>query len=422
MYGQSVIPSDWTGEFCRYAVCWPNSPEWLAVLRGLLTTPARGRFWNEHTGTILEAQDVVRQTFDYNLQLNEVIMACNDTGLSEIAAAITLLATVNINNAGGCCDRRGSGGAGTIAPPFSDVFQGNPSVDPPPPDFDDWSDFTEYKCSIAWNIVETLQSDLGEMALLNLGNISISSLAALIAVAIATPIPFDDIIAIAGLLLAVAAEIMIASALSILNDNEEDLVCALFNGSSASGSRDNFLSLFNEFATSGIADPVSRFAVNSLMAYMLTSATVNRLYEEDLTRVWGVRDCTACQEAGWAFQTLPSGQLSGTLVSGSMESNSLNFVAQAVLELAGDPCQGTYLLVVLTPPGGKSTSSISLAGGSLSPSTCGVDWQWVRQSDGQVFNINNGTYAIDDGIAGQVFNYVAVRSVNPFSLEFDINP
>lgn len=90
--GQGVIPDDWLGEYCRYTVCWPNSPQWLAVLRGVLTFPARGRFWDETTGDILNAQDVIRETFDTNLHLEEVILSCNDEALTGIANALMLLA------------------------------------------------------------------------------------------------------------------------------------------------------------------------------------------------------------------------------------------------------------------------------------------------------------------------------------------
>jgi len=301
--GQGTIPDDWIGEYCRYAVCWPNSEQWRAVLRGVLTIPARGRFWDEHTGSILEAQSVIRETFDTNLHLEEVIMACNDPGLAEIADA---LRAISISMAGNnCCDRRGSGGQEAVGVPLNPIVVGSPAIDPPPDGFESWDEFFTDKCAIAWNIVEELENDIGEMAILNLGSISLSSLAALLAIAFATPIPFDDIVAIAALLLTVIGEIIITTTLSIINDNEEELVCELYNGQSPSDSRNLFLSRFADFVDVSVADPVQAFAINSLMAYMLGSAVVNRLYEKDLTRVWPSRDCFTCQPlcATYEFET-----------------------------------------------------------------------------------------------------------------------
>lgn len=292
--GQGVIPDDWTGEYCRYAVCWPNSEQWLAVLRGVLTLPARGRFWDEHTGNIVSAQNVIRETFDNNLHLEEVIMSCNDTGLADIAQALILLAQAQQRS--GCCESVGSGGEGQTAPPFNPEQQGNPDTDPPPEGFEDWEDFFNQKCAVAWNIVEQLETDMGNMIIINLTGSTLSGLGSLIAITIVTPIPFDDIIAIAAFLLSVGSTIVISTALDIINSNEEVLACALYNGNSATSSRDLFMSEFNALVDSGVSDPIENFAVKQFTAYMIGSPVTNRLYEKDLTKVWGDRDCSACTD------------------------------------------------------------------------------------------------------------------------------
>lgn len=420
MNEQGTIPSDWTtGEYCRYAICWPNSPQWLAVLRGVLTLPARGRFWDEHTGSILGAQSVIRETFDYNLHLRGVIMACEDPGLNQIAIALTRIATALASGAN-CCERQGGGGAGTTAPPFDETIEGDPNTDPPPTGFDTWEEFNAQKCAIAWNIVETLQGDLGEMAILNFGGVSLSSLAALLAIAFVTPIPFDDVIAIAGLLLTVVAEIIITTALSLVNDNEEDLVCELYSGASSADSRTLYLAKFSEFVASGVSDPIEAFAINALMSYMVGSSVTNRLYTKDLTRIWGERDCTNCAD-DWTFAILPSGPEAGVMTSGSMDDNSVGFTASATLEVSPDSCPGHYLMVVHPPTGGKN-ASITLASGGLSTPSCGVQWQWIRQSDGTLFNFGDGAYAFDANIGSELFTYFACRSAIPFELEFTITP
>jgi hypothetical protein len=87
------IPNDWDGiSFCRWAICWPESVLWEAILRGLVTNPSRGRFWDADTGNILEVQEAFLPALDYNSQLKEVFMACDDQGLTLIAQAINNLA------------------------------------------------------------------------------------------------------------------------------------------------------------------------------------------------------------------------------------------------------------------------------------------------------------------------------------------
>jgi len=303
---QGTIPSDWTGEYCCYAVEWPNSPQWLAVLRGVLALPAKGRFWDEHTGNIIEAQNVVKETYDNNLHLREVIMACNDPNLAGIAAALTQIAQALNTQSQNCCDNSGSGGAGTVQPPFVETPETDPNVDPPPTGFETWEEFFAQKCAIAYDIINTLEQDLGNMAIINFGSISLSSLAALVTIVIATPVPFDDIIAVAGLLLTVAAEVILTTALDIINTNEGDLICELYNGTDSSTSRSMFLSLFNSLVDNGVTDPIENFAIKSLIAYMLGAQATNRLYEKDLSRNWTAQDCSGCGTGAFDLDRLDS--------------------------------------------------------------------------------------------------------------------
>lgn len=53
------IPDDWNGEDWRCVqVFWPDSVGWIGVLLGLLSTTRKGRYWDERTGTITDAQAV----------------------------------------------------------------------------------------------------------------------------------------------------------------------------------------------------------------------------------------------------------------------------------------------------------------------------------------------------------------------------
>lgn len=100
------IPDDWNGEdwTCVF-IDWPDSEEWLALLRGFVSTPQRGRFWDGRTGSILAALEVGQQIADRN----GVIVSCQDLvlALQAIQAAVEGIdinvntqatATVDINN------------------------------------------------------------------------------------------------------------------------------------------------------------------------------------------------------------------------------------------------------------------------------------------------------------------------------------
>lgn len=80
------IPTDWNGEdWTCIPVEWPNSIEWLALLRGFVGTPARGRFWDERTGSILDAQAI-----GLDIEERNNIVACDDIviALQGIQAAV----------------------------------------------------------------------------------------------------------------------------------------------------------------------------------------------------------------------------------------------------------------------------------------------------------------------------------------------
>src|SRR3990172_4848189 len=291
---QGTIPSDWTGDYCRYAVCWPNSPQWLAILRGVLVLPSRGRFWDENTGSIISACDVIRQTYDQNLHLKGVIMACDDPGLADIAIALTRIANAMTANGSNCCDGGGSSGAPANEPPFNEFPNGDPGSDPPPDGFDTWEQFYLQKCAVAWDILEKLQLDLGNMSLIAWGTMGSEAITAEVLILLVTPVPPAAIVAAVLLLLTVGAIVILATALSIITDNIEELTCELYNGTNSATSRTMFLSKFNDLVDAGVADPVSAFAIKAVIAYLIGATVTNRLYVKDSTRNYPDRDCQGC--------------------------------------------------------------------------------------------------------------------------------
>ena len=61
------IPDDWNGESWEcFQVQWPASPKYLALFAGLMSLLQRGRFWDERSGTITEAQKIGGEIFGAN--------------------------------------------------------------------------------------------------------------------------------------------------------------------------------------------------------------------------------------------------------------------------------------------------------------------------------------------------------------------
>lgn len=72
------IPGDWDGKQWRCVeIQWPDSPYWWALLLGFITTPMRGRFWDEKTGTIASVQAVGQQIYEKNQPWQS---CCGDDG------------------------------------------------------------------------------------------------------------------------------------------------------------------------------------------------------------------------------------------------------------------------------------------------------------------------------------------------------
>jgi hypothetical protein len=73
---------------------WPESPQWKAIVRGTLEHLARGRSWDETTGSILDVQATARLiglTFDPTAETRQIpevaeIMSCLDQIAEDVAA------------------------------------------------------------------------------------------------------------------------------------------------------------------------------------------------------------------------------------------------------------------------------------------------------------------------------------------------
>jgi hypothetical protein len=299
--GDAIIPSDWEGEYCKFAVCWPNSPRWLAVLRGVLTIPASGRFWNEQTGTITEAQEVICETFDYNFRNEGVIMACGDSGLADIASALLALAQAQQNmvnatlrTSGGCCDPRGSLGAGTMPETINSESPGDPGNDPPPEGFESWEEFFANLCARANDFLVRLENSVDDWRNLVFADVTGAILAVAAALLLSVTVPFIDVFAAILILLGVEAQQVLGYILSILNDNHAALLCAIYTGATPAESRANLLTVFNGFVDEGGFSAINGFAVKNVFSSLVSPDEFNHLADKSLVQTYAEADCSSC--------------------------------------------------------------------------------------------------------------------------------
>lgn len=191
--------------------------------------------------------------------LGACIMSCN-----EIVEALNNVA-LQISTSG--CGQSGSGGAGQTSQ-APNTFEDNGTNFPP--GYTSRSDFEGKKCKRANIIVSGWQHDIGFIKDLDLLTLSIP----IIVGALLTPIPFDDVAALVGLLAAWALEGLADGYLTeiqdFFNDNEEELVCRLYSHPSAEQTEQN---LTNYFA-SELSFPSAVFA-----QFWLDFTNINSLFE-----------------------------------------------------------------------------------------------------------------------------------------------
>lgn len=302
---QGTIPDDWEGEYCRYAVCWPNSPQWLAILRGVLVLPARGRFWDEHTGNIISAQAVIRETYDINLHLEEVIMSCNDASLLQIAAALRMLA------ANQCCgDGAGpNGGIQVIVNTPEGVtipFYGSkPPVDLPsgdvPADYEGTlEEYNADKCRTAHSIVSAWQDTLKNLSYINFAQTN--GLLVVIVAAIAGLLIIPEFVIpllIAAAIVLVLATHLLRDLADAIEEHREEIVCWMYTYDSAEDILGRLADLLDVIIAAMAVATLYGAALKTIALVLMTTDTLNQLFE--LTQGQGDPDvdCSGCTSGDW---------------------------------------------------------------------------------------------------------------------------
>jgi len=145
------IPTDWdaeTGEWECYQIQWPKSPEWLAILNGLITQMMCGRTWNEGDGSIIGVQTIGRLIDAANIPLKncagetiitEYISAggCGAVVEDDEMPCIDITSLIKIENGrlyvrNACCEWEDKGAFGEVAESVSEVILENQPGTPSP--------------------------------------------------------------------------------------------------------------------------------------------------------------------------------------------------------------------------------------------------------------------------------------------------
>jgi len=182
-----------------------------------------------------------------------------------------------------CCGPAGggSGGAGATEGPASE-FEDDGET--PPEEFETYSEWQAWKCGVAKLIYDEMTNDLDYVK-----GIAVSEISAIVLSAVLlTPIPFDDIAVLVGVIIAWGVEEivddLIDEVLTELGADEETIVCALYNSLSVPGAE----SWLNDWANSSLTD-----LAGFLLSFFVSNDSLNRLFEFS-NLVLPSYDCATC--------------------------------------------------------------------------------------------------------------------------------
>jgi len=385
----------------RIILCVPNfawrvARSFLARQGHWESTYASAFFDEYYLSPDEETMDKIKASIDAALAEDD--MSCDlREGLDEIANAIGALdISVDCGDGGTGC---GAGGAGATETEPSD-FDDDGST--PPEGFPDYNTYDEWKCGIAKLVLDQIKSDLNYVKGLAVTEIS----ATLLGFALLTPIPFDDISVLVGVIIAWAVEDilddLIDAVLTELGIEESDILCGLYNAINA-GTASNFL---DSWATTNLST-LGAF----LFSFFINNDSVNRLFEEG-NQILPSNDCSGCGAVGvWEEGGL------GTITSQSTNGTLLE-VAGEFGQLGNNPelywCQ---ILLDGNAAGPYEVDSFSISGFTDHGQCPGVSIWFYTNQGGTPQQFCN----FDDVVGSVIYptRQFIITSDTPFSAEFE---
>lgn len=259
----------------------------LPIIRGLLASRGLWRtsysIASDDFGYYIPSDDefdiVGRTIKEFLAEVDD--MSCDITaGLSGIENAIRQLQLTQAAGAGPC--GIGAGGSGQYAQPETGFVDNG--VDNYPDDFESRSDYDSFKCSVAYLIWQTAKQDL--MFIQNLDVTGLTA-AALVATLI-SPIPFDEVAAlalvVAQLAIEAALDTVLENIIGYWEDNEEDIICLMYNGANESAVLEGLEDFASDFLTS---------VEQSFLGFIVTSDAMRWLFSKPALLLPDY-DCSGC--------------------------------------------------------------------------------------------------------------------------------
>lgn len=342
---QLPIPDDWDGlTVCRWAVCWPDSPKWKAVLQGLIESPNQGRLWDFSTGSFLGLRGQFRPIYDSNFDLEECIMSCGDSGLKDIAEALKTLAVAQ----GSCCAGQGQAVQGGIPDGSGGVipWYGEPPVEVPgigyPDGYESLEEYLQDKCRVSNMVVDGLSGTLRQLQFFDLVNftglLGVLGLAGFGIIAL----PVAAIPIVAGALVALAAtSYLLDSMADYIQDNRDEWVCALYGSDTVEIAVETLAGLADA-AIIAIPIPVPAApAIKAILVSLCSSTTLNKLFSYVAGVGYPDADCSGCEDC----------DPNAVVVKGSIIGESEGTIQVSPVLEAGLYRVEVYWNVVETSPG-----------------------------------------------------------------------
>lgn len=300
-----LIPNDWDGITTKcYVIEWPDSTLYQAILVGLIGNVTRGRFWDAKTGTVTDAQAIGVQFYNQFNAINN-LGGNNPMGCFEDLASKLDCICLALQNLSLATPTSGSAGAGTFeAVPSPFVDDGLT----PPDGYEDYAEYEQWKCDLAQYVINKMIVDVTQATIWDIALLTLSELVIPIALTFLTPIPFDEILAMAGALIAVV--VTVGSATAVLEqcvDYLENIdLCLLFSAADVSEAIENV-----EADIDSQSFAVQDGNTKTILKALFNNNSLNILFEEkpplmDLP----TGDCSGCGPTGDFFWHLftPPGQ------------------------------------------------------------------------------------------------------------------
>lgn len=359
--------------------------------------------------------------------------ASPNSGLEALAAAIAGQqsggCSINIDCCSGSGGRSGSGGSGSTAPSNEGITEGEPSTDPPPDGFDEWSEYFTNKCSMATYLVGTLSDDLGRLGSIDFELKTIGTLATIMIALLLNPIPGDEILGLAAILIGIVtvASDLLRNMQTVVGSNSQDLICALYTAKSSYEAESAIQVTFSDaWDNSEFGGGSFDWAAKLVFNTMVTSAMTNKLFQLQTSVSLPEGDCSYCEEdecftfdtdlEGWTYLGafagwgLSGGYLNhdeaGVMVQGSSSTNYTGAISPTIEHVIaqydniavqvssfGSGAHSQYVGAVID---GEQVE-VSTSFGTLSATTYYADLsEWEGQTIENIFNgwYHNGAFSV----------------------------